>query len=187
MQQHPLVDVIVVARGGGSVQDLAAFDQEGLCRAIFACEKPVVTAIGHTENDPVCNHVATAAYTPSRSAELVVPDAAQLRREIELAADALALLPDWLAAQKDLVAAFSRDVNPAEDIDGQVEAVAALGLELGETTDARFASLTSGLTTAAATLDVVPHRLPDRAAVAALRVRKSTAAPMKSSPPTASS
>ena len=73
MTEHPLVDAVVMARGGGSVQDLACFDDEGLCRAVFACELPVVCAIGHTDNNPVCNHVAWPAYTPSRSAELVVP------------------------------------------------------------------------------------------------------------------
>ena len=82
LQEHPLVDVIVVARGGGSVQDLVAFDDEGLCRAIFACEKPIVTAIGHTDNVPVCNHVAWSAFTPSRSAEMVVPSADDLRERI---------------------------------------------------------------------------------------------------------
>jgi exodeoxyribonuclease VII large subunit len=80
--QHPLVDVIVMARGGGSVQDLACFDDERLCRALFACDVPIVCAIGHTDNNPVCNHVAWPAFTPSRSAELVVPSATELRREL---------------------------------------------------------------------------------------------------------
>jgi exodeoxyribonuclease VII large subunit len=82
LQEHPLVDVIVVARGGGSVQDLVCFDDERLCRAMFACAVPVVCAIGHTDNTPVCNHVTWPAFTPSRSAELVVPSAAELRHNI---------------------------------------------------------------------------------------------------------
>jgi exodeoxyribonuclease VII large subunit len=85
LQEHPLVDVIVLARGGGSVHDLACFDDERLCRALFACAVPVVCAIGHTDNNPVCNHVAWAAFTPSRSAELVVPSAVELRQQIEAA------------------------------------------------------------------------------------------------------
>ncbi len=89
MTEHPLVDVVVMARGGGSVQDLACFDEESLCRAVFACELPVVCAIGHTDNNPVCNHVAWPAYTPSRSAELVVPCAAQLRHGVAAAAGRL--------------------------------------------------------------------------------------------------
>ena len=68
LEAHPLVDVVVLARGGGSVQDLVAFDDERLCRAISACGVPVVAAIGHTENVPVCNHVTWSAATPSRVA-----------------------------------------------------------------------------------------------------------------------
>ena len=93
LQEHPRVDVIVVARGGGSVQDLVAFDDEGLCRAFFACSKPIVAAIGHTDNVPVCNRVTYAAYTPSRSAEMVVPSAVELQQEIALVRQALAQLP----------------------------------------------------------------------------------------------
>ena len=74
----------MLARGGGSVQDLVAFDDERLCRAIFACAKPVIAAIGHTDNVPVCNHVTWAAYTPSRSAELAVPSAASLLASMRL-------------------------------------------------------------------------------------------------------
>lgn len=85
MQEHPLVDTVILARGGGSVQDLACFDDERLCRAIFACEAPVVCAVGHTENDPVCNRVSWPAYTPSRSAELVVPSTAEVRSQLAFA------------------------------------------------------------------------------------------------------
>jgi exodeoxyribonuclease VII large subunit len=96
LQDHPRVDVIIMARGGGSVQDLVCFDDEGLCRALFACEVPVVCAIGHTDNKPVCNHVAWPALTPSRSAELVVPSAAELRREIAAALERLQVIPGRL-------------------------------------------------------------------------------------------
>ena len=93
MQGHPRVDVVVIARGGGSVQDLVAFDDERLCRAIFACGLPVVTAVGHTDNTPVCNQVAHAAFTPSRSAELVVPSLAEVRQRIQLARQPLDAVP----------------------------------------------------------------------------------------------
>ena len=97
LQDHPLVDVIIVARGGGSVQDLACFDDKGLCRALFACAVPVVCAIGHTDNNPVCNHVAWSAFTPSRSAELVVPSAADIRRDLAVAREHLGTVPTRLA------------------------------------------------------------------------------------------
>ena len=68
------VDVIVVARGGGSTADLLAFDDERLCRAIFACAVPVITSIGHTKDRPNCDHVAAAfAPVPAKAAELADP------------------------------------------------------------------------------------------------------------------
>ncbi len=97
LQDHPLVDVIIMARGGGSVQDLVCFDDERLCRALFACEVPVVCAIGHTDNNPVCNHVAWPAFTPSRSAELVVPSAAELRLGVGAASAQLRAVPRRLS------------------------------------------------------------------------------------------
>src|SRR5262249_32292763 len=69
------VDVIIVGRGGGSAEDLAAFDDEALCRAIAACKKPVVAAVGHEIDWSIACHVADLrAATPSQAAELVVPD-----------------------------------------------------------------------------------------------------------------
>lgn len=68
------VDVIVIARGGGSVADLYPFSDERLCRAIAACPTPVVTSIGHTRQRPNCDFVAAAsAPVPARAAELVTP------------------------------------------------------------------------------------------------------------------
>ena len=85
------VDVIVLARGGGSVADLMPFDDERLCRAIFACGTPVVTSIGHTKQRPNCDHVAAAcAHVPGRTAELVVPSAVDLGERIGLVEAALA-------------------------------------------------------------------------------------------------
>ena len=67
------VDVIVIARGGGSTADLLAFDDERLCRAIFACAVPVITSIGHTKDRPNCDHVAAAfAPVPAKAAELAI-------------------------------------------------------------------------------------------------------------------
>jgi exodeoxyribonuclease VII large subunit len=71
------VDVIVLARGGGSTADLLAFDDERLCRAIFACAVPVITSIGHTKDRPNCDHVAAAfAPVPAKAAELAIRYAA---------------------------------------------------------------------------------------------------------------
>ncbi|ORV53790.1 exodeoxyribonuclease VII large subunit [Mycolicibacter engbaekii] len=71
------VEVIVLARGGGSVEDLLPFSDETLCRAIAACTTPVVSAIGHEPDSPLCDLVADLrAATPTDAAKKIVPDAA---------------------------------------------------------------------------------------------------------------
>ncbi|MDE3069508.1 MAG: exodeoxyribonuclease VII large subunit [Acidobacteriota bacterium] len=113
MQEHPAVDVVIVARGGGSVQDLVCFDDERLCRAMFACALPVVCAVGHTENNPVCNHVTWSAFTPSRSAELVVPSAAALRSELAGAGTRLGELHDRTGRLRERVAHAAAPLDAA--------------------------------------------------------------------------
>ena len=69
------VEVIVIARGGGSVEDLLPFSDEGLIRAVHACNVPVVSAIGHEQDTPLLDLVADVrASTPTGAAEAVVPD-----------------------------------------------------------------------------------------------------------------
>jgi exodeoxyribonuclease VII large subunit len=76
LDAHPDVDVIVLARGGGSVEDLLPFSDETLCRAIAACTTPVVSAIGHEPDNPLCDLVADLrAATPTDAAKRIVPDA----------------------------------------------------------------------------------------------------------------
>jgi exodeoxyribonuclease VII large subunit len=77
LDRHPDVDVIIVARGGGSVEDLLPFSDEGLIRAVAACRTPVVSAIGHESDSPILDLVADLrASTPTDAAKRVVPDVA---------------------------------------------------------------------------------------------------------------
>ncbi len=73
LNRHGKVDVIIVARGGGSLEDLFAFNDEGLARTIAASKVPVISAIGHETDFTICDFVADRrAATPSEAAEIVV-------------------------------------------------------------------------------------------------------------------
>ncbi|BCJ66421.1 exodeoxyribonuclease VII large subunit [Polymorphospora rubra] len=80
------IDVIVLARGGGSVEDLLPFSDEALCRAVFGCRTPVVSAIGHETDIPLVDYVADVrASTPTDAAKRIVPDLAEELRLIRQA------------------------------------------------------------------------------------------------------
>jgi exodeoxyribonuclease VII large subunit len=86
LDQDPQTDVIVIARGGGSTEDLLPFSDEALCRAVFACRTPVVSAVGHETDAPLLDYVADVrASTPTDAAKRVVPDLGEELRLIRLA------------------------------------------------------------------------------------------------------
>lgn len=83
LDRQPGVDVIVIARGGGAVEELLPFSNETLLRAVAAAATPVVSAIGHDVDTPLLDFVADArASTPTDAAKLVVPDAAAERDRV---------------------------------------------------------------------------------------------------------
>jgi exodeoxyribonuclease VII large subunit len=87
----PEVDVVVLARGGGSFDDLLPFSDERLVRAIASCPVPVVSAVGHEQDNPLCDLAADArASTPTAAARLVVPDASELAERLRRARSGLA-------------------------------------------------------------------------------------------------
>ena len=88
--REPDVDVIVVARGGGSFEDLLPFSDERVVRAVAASPVPVVSAVGHEQDTPLCDLAADArASTPTAAARLVVPDEQELRKRLESAHERL--------------------------------------------------------------------------------------------------
>ncbi|GLZ57450.1 exodeoxyribonuclease 7 large subunit [Micromonospora sp. NBRC 107095] len=82
LDADPSIDVIIIARGGGGIEDLLPFSDEALCRAVFGCRTPVVSAIGHETDAPLIDYVADVrASTPTDAAKRVVPD---LTEEVRL-------------------------------------------------------------------------------------------------------
>jgi exodeoxyribonuclease VII large subunit len=101
-QNWARVDLIVVARGGGSMEDLWEFNEEIVARTIVSVDVPIVSAIGHEIDFTICDFVADLrAPTPSAAAELIVPDIVDLRRRIdELAGCLQKCLRSFLEHQK---------------------------------------------------------------------------------------
>jgi exodeoxyribonuclease VII large subunit len=84
LEADPLVDVIIITRGGGSFEDLLPFSDESLVRLAASCETPIVSAIGHEKDSPLLDLVADyRASTPTDAAKKVVPDIAQEISDIE--------------------------------------------------------------------------------------------------------
>ena len=102
LDADPAVDVIIIARGGGSVEDLLPFSDETLCREIAACRTPVVSAVGHEPDNPLCDLVADVrAATPTDAAKRVVPDGDAERRLVaELRLRAAQALRNWVGREQ---------------------------------------------------------------------------------------
>ena len=105
--KYKVADLIITGRGGGSIEDLWAFNDERVARAIYASEIPVISAVGHEPDVTIADYVADArASTPSNAAEIAVPDqndvrarlAVMKRRMIKIEGDRLAALRERLAA-----------------------------------------------------------------------------------------
>jgi len=125
------VDVIVVARGGGAVEDLLPFSDEALIRAVAKVRTPVVSAIGHEPDTPLLDLVADVrASTPTDAAKLVVPDVVEEVRNVTRARDRLrSAIGGWLAReQAGLDALRSRPAlgDPRSLLDDRVDEVVML-------------------------------------------------------------
>jgi len=131
LDEDPEVDVIVIARGGGSLEDLLPFSDEALIRAVAACRTPVVSAIGHEQDTPLLDYVADLrASTPTDAAKRIVPDVAeQLALITQLRDRARRSVRGWLdreLAWLDAVRSRPALADPVREIERQAELVDAL-------------------------------------------------------------
>jgi exodeoxyribonuclease VII large subunit len=128
LDADPEVDVIVLTRGGGAVEDLLPFSDETLCRAIAACRTPVVSAIGHEADNPLCDLVADVrAATPTDAAKRVVPDAAaEQSLVVDLRNRSARALRNWVHREQHVVDQLrSRPVlaRPLAALDARAEEI----------------------------------------------------------------
>ncbi|WNG86393.1 exodeoxyribonuclease VII large subunit [Mycobacterium sp. ITM-2016-00317] len=128
LDADPEVDVIVLARGGGSVEDLLPFSDETLCREIARATTPVVSAIGHEPDNPLCDLVADLrAATPTDAAKRIVPDTAAEQALIaDLRRRSARALRNWVNREAHTVAQLrSRPVlsRPLAAIDARAEEI----------------------------------------------------------------
>ena len=131
LDAHPEVDVIIVARGGGSVEDLLPFSDEQLIRAVAQCRTPVVSAIGHEPDSPLLDLVADLrASTPTDAAKRVVPDVGEeLARVEQMRHRALRVVRGVLDREEHgLTAALSRPsmARPHRMVEEREEQIGAL-------------------------------------------------------------
>jgi exodeoxyribonuclease VII large subunit len=182
LARHPEVEVIVLTRGGGSADDLAAYDDEALARAIAACAVPVVSAVGHETDISIADLVADArAATPSQAAEMLVPDArarrdalrhlearmrravllsvTQRRRAVERGRAAVeALSAGRVAASRSALASLERRLaarHPRAELESARADVAPLVARLEAAMATRLAHRRGALATSAARLDAL--------------------------------
>lgn len=131
LDRDPEVDVVIIARGGGSVEDLLPFSDEGLVRAVHAARTTVVSAIGHEPDTPLLDLVADVrASTPTDAAKMVVPDVAEeIDRVTRLRDRGRQVMVHWFAQQQhqlDAIRARPSLADPRSGLDDRSREVQEL-------------------------------------------------------------
>jgi exodeoxyribonuclease VII large subunit len=157
LDRDPDVDVIVLARGGGSVEDLLPFSDETLCRAVADCRTAVVSAIGHEPDTPLVDHVADVrCSTPTEAGRRLVPDIAEETARIAGLRDrARRALAGWVDREERLLSALRGRPVLAEPL----RALDARAVEVERLRDAARACVERGLDRRSHDLEHVRARL----------------------------
>lgn len=150
LDRDPDIEVIVIARGGGSMEDLLPFSDETLCRAVAEAVTPVVSAIGHEPDTPLLDYVADwRASTPTEAGKKVVPDLAEEQRGLNICRTRLRqALGAMLTHQSDALAAMrARPVlaRPETMLEARSEVVANLTHRMRSRVDSRLERSTDDL------------------------------------------
>ncbi|MBB1509605.1 exodeoxyribonuclease VII large subunit [Tessaracoccus sp. MC1756] len=168
LDADPEVDVIIIARGGGSLEDLLSFSDEGLVRAVHAARTPVITAIGHERDFPLVDLVADyRASTPTDAAKHVVPDHAAEQAGVAQALQRLHRAVDGVLTRRQQVLDALRSrpvmVDPTSAFDAHVERVSLLRHRLESAIGRRLRDEESDLRAAVSTIRALsPKRTLER-------------------------
>lgn len=158
--KYNAADVLIVGRGGGSIEDLWAFNEEAVARAVFDSEIPVISAVGHETDYTICDFVADLrAPTPSAAAECAVPDILELKAQlISLNQQLFSLLKNVISNERNKVLEIDKKISlydPLYKVNEGRRELAFLGEKLSVYAELKLENEKAGFSALAGKLDVL--------------------------------
>ena len=158
--EQKAADVLIVGRGGGSIEDLWAFNEEIVARAVFASEIPVISAVGHETDYTICDFVADLrAPTPSAAAECAVPDIFELKASlVSMKQHLFTLTRNLVSIERSKVSSLEKTLalrDPVTNINDQRKELVYLSEKLSTLTNSALESNKSKISALAGKLDAL--------------------------------